>query len=66
LLSVTNQGNPVIPLAELDAQLVTLETDSQILANIRDYLGNTDFADLVEKSTPPAVMEDSAQPAATA
>ena len=66
LLSVTNQGNPVIPLAELDAQLVTLETDSQILANIRDYLGNTDFADLVEKSTPPAVTEDSAQPAATA
>jgi hypothetical protein len=62
LLSVTNQGNPVIPLTELDAQLVTLETDSQILANIRDYLGNTDFAELVEKSTP----EDSAQPAATA
>lgn len=63
LLSVTNQGNPVIPLAELDAQLVTLETDSQILANIRDYLGNADFNDLVEKSTPPAISEQPAQPA---
>lgn len=63
LLSVTNQGTPVIPLAELDAQAMTLETDSQILANIRDYLGNTDFNDLVEKSTPPAVTEQPAQPA---
>ena len=47
LLAVTNQGGI---LAELDAQAVTLETDSQVLSDIRTMLGQEDFDDLAVRA----------------
>ena len=48
LLAVTNQGKH--SLVELDATVSRLETDSAILDDIRHYLGNDDFASLVNDS----------------
>jgi ParB-like chromosome segregation protein Spo0J len=44
LLAVTNQGGA---LPELDALAAEFETDSQILTDIRNYLGGDEYADLV-------------------
>jgi hypothetical protein len=46
LLAVTNQGKD--DLVALDAQVLQAETDSQILADIAEYLGENDYAQLVD------------------
>lgn len=47
LLAVTNQGGDMVAL---DAAVAAAEADSAVLADIRDYLGPNDYADLVNQS----------------
>jgi hypothetical protein len=47
LLAATNQGGSLV---ELDAQVASMETDSLILADVRAYLGDAEFATLVGKA----------------
>ena len=47
LLAVTNQGGDIVAL---DAQAAAQETDSLILADVKAYLGDDDFAQLVGAS----------------
>lgn len=63
LLAVTNQGGT---LPDVDAQAAMYETDSQILADIRAYLGSDDYASLVNDARQGRLDRESAQVEETA
>lgn len=58
LLAVTNQGGDAV---ELDAQIAQAEADSEILADIREYLGLDDYAELVNNSREARLSREAAE-----
>lgn len=55
LMAVTNQGGD---LADLDSTAAALEADAQILADVRDYLGEAAYNDLVDSAREARLQRD--------